>query len=394
MGIRQMVRTVALVLAGGRGIRAGGGIPKQYRRIGGVPMMRLTLEAFAAHPRIDEVRAVIHPDDRGVYAELCGGLGLPAPAFGGETRQESSYNGLRSMDSLAPDNVLIQDAARPFTDAPTIDRVIDALAGAPAAVAAVPVIDTIKRGDAAHRVADTVDRAGLWRAQTPQGFRYRPILDAYRAAGGGAYTDDAAVAEAAGLEVALVMGHEDNIKVTTERDFARAEQILRERAGGSGGGTDVRVGTGFDVHRFEPGDHVTLCGVRVPHSAGLKGHSDADVGLHALTDALFGAIGGGDIGDHFPPADAQWRAADSAIFLAKAVADLRARGGEICNLDVTLICERPKIGPHRAAMRARIAEICAVDPARVNVKATTTEELGFTGRREGIAAQAVATVRL
>jgi 2-C-methyl-D-erythritol 4-phosphate cytidylyltransferase/2-C-methyl-D-erythritol 2,4-cyclodiphosphate synthase len=389
-----MARTVALVLAGGRGTRAGGDIPKQYRRIAGVPMMRLTLEAFAAHPRIAAVRAVIHPDDRQSYAELCGELGLGEPAYGGETRQESSHNGLKNIESLAPDNVLIQDAARPFTDAGTIDRVIDALDRAPGAVAAVPVIDTIKRGGAGGRVSATVDRSGLWRAQTPQGFRYRPILAAFDAAGGRNYTDDAAVAEAAGLEVALVMGHEDNIKVTTERDFARAEQIMRERAGGGAGTGDIRVGTGFDVHRFEPGDHVTLCGVRVPHTAGLKGHSDADAGLHAITDALFGAIGGGDIGDHFPPTDARWRAADSAIFLAKAVADLRARGGEICNLDVTLICERPRIGPHRDAMRARIAAICAIDPARVNVKATTTEELGFTGRREGIAAQAVATVRL
>ena len=388
-----MARTVALVLAGGRGTRAGGGVPKQYRRIAGVPMMRLTLAAFAAHPRIDAVRAVIHPDDRQSYAELCGDLGLPEPAHGGETRQESSYNGLKSLESLAPDNVLIQDAARPFTDPGTIERVIDALGQAPGAIAAVPVIDTIKRGGAGDRVAATIDRAGLWRAQTPQGFRYRPILAAFGAAGGRTYTDDAAVAEAAGLEVALVMGHEDNIKVTTERDFARAEQIMRERAGGGGSGA-IRVGTGFDVHRFEPGDYVTLCGVRVPHSAGLKGHSDADVGLHAITDAIFGAIGSGDIGDHFPPTDPQWRAANSAIFLAKAAADVRARGGEICNLDVTLICERPRIGPHRAAMRARIAEICAIDPDRVNVKATTTEELGFTGRREGIAAQAVATVRL
>jgi 2-C-methyl-D-erythritol 4-phosphate cytidylyltransferase/2-C-methyl-D-erythritol 2,4-cyclodiphosphate synthase len=391
-GFGTMARTVALVLAGGRGIRAGGGIPKQYRRIAGVPMMRLTLAAFARHPRIDAVRAVIHPDDRDQYAALCGDLGVAEPAFGGETRQESSYNGLKSIDFMDPDYVLIQDAARPFTDPETIDRVIEALGRAPGALAAVPVIDTIKRGDTAGRVAATVDRAGLWRAQTPQGFRYRPILAAFGAAAGSAYTDDAAVAEAAGLEVTLVMGHEDNIKVTTERDFARAEQILRERAGG--GMADIRTGTGFDVHRFEPGDHVTLCGVRVPHSAGLKGHSDADVGLHALTDAIFGAIGAGDIGDHFPPTDPQWRAADSAIFLAAAVAKLRARGGEICNLDVTLICERPKIGPHRDAMRARIAAICAIDPDRVNVKATTTEELGFTGRREGIAAQAVATVRL
>jgi len=388
-----MATTVALILAGGRGIRAGGGMPKQYRTIAGVPMMRLALEAFAAHPAVGAVRAVIHPDDRDLYAAAAAGLDLPEPAFGGETRQESSLNGLKSIENYQADNVLIQDAARPFTDAGTIDRVIAALADAPAAVAAVPVIDTIKRADSADRVAGTVDRAGLWRAQTPQGFRYGAIMKAHRAAPPGSVTDDAAVAEQAGLEVALVMGHEDNIKVTTEADFARAEQIVRQRAGGGGGG-DIRVGTGFDVHRFEPGDFVTLCGVKVPHTERLKGHSDADVGLHAITDALYGAIGGGDIGDHFPPTDPQWRSVDSAIFLAAAIADIRKAGGEIRNIDVTLICERPKIGPHRAAMRARIAEICAIDPARVNVKATTTEELGFTGRREGIAAQAVATVRL
>lgn len=387
-----MAKTVALVLAGGRGTRAGGGVPKQYRAIGGVPMMRLTLQAFAAHPSVELVRAVIHPDDRDAYAEACGDMDLPPPAAGGATRQESSLNGLKSLEEFHPDNVLIQDAARPFTDADTIDRVIGALADAPAAIAAVPVIDTIKRADSRHRIAGTVDRDTLWRAQTPQGFRYAAILDAFRRTGGG-FTDDAAIAEQAGLEVALVMGHEDNIKVTTEQDFARAEQILRARAGMPEQG-EIRVGTGFDVHRFEPGTFVTLCGVRVPHDAALKGHSDADVGLHAITDALYGAVGGGDIGDHFPPTDARWRSADSAIFLAAVTADIRRRGGAICNIDVTLICERPKVGPHRAAMRDRIAAICGIDPARINVKATTTEQLGFTGRREGIAAQAVATVRL
>jgi len=394
-----MATTVALVLAGGRGTRAGDGIPKQYRPIAGVPMMRLTLQAFASHPSVDVVRAVIHPDDREDYCKIADGLDLAEPAFGGGTRAESSLNGLKSIAHYAPDKVLIQDAARPFTDPGTIDRVIGALSDSPAAVAAVPVIDTIKRADAQDRVAGTVDRDGLWRAQTPQGFRYDTIVEAYRGADGGSgsrFTDDASVAEHAGLAVALVMGHEDNIKVTTEQDFARAEQIVRQRTGGSGESRagDIRVGTGFDVHRFEPGDFVTICGIRVPHSEALKGHSDADVGLHAITDALFGAVGGGDIGDHFPPTDPQWRSADSAIFLAAAVEDIRKQGGDICNIDVTIICERPKIGPHRGVMRERIAAICGIDPARVNVKATTTEQLGFTGRREGIAAQAVATVRL
>ena len=384
-----MSTTVALVLAGGRGTRAGGGLPKQYRTIGGVPMMRLTLEAYTSHPSVDVVRAVIHPDDRQMFEESCGDLDVGLPIWGGATRQESSYNGLINIEGFSPDKVLIQDAARPFTDAGTIGRVIDALSESPGAIAAVPVTDTIKRADAADNVADTIDRSMLWRAQTPQGFQYRPIVEAYRRAEPGQFTDDAAVAEHAGLNIALVMGHDDNIKITTESDFNRAELIMRTTSGGTGG---VRVGTGFDVHRFEPGSSVTLCGIEIPHSASLKGHSDADVGLHAITDALYGAIGGGDIGDHFPPTDPQWRSADSARFLEAAVADVRKQGADIANIDVTLICERPKIGPHRAAMRARIADICGIDETRVNVKATTTERLGFTGRGEGIAAQAVATV--
>lgn len=384
-----MPTTVALVLAGGRGTRAGGGIPKQYRPIGGVPMMRLTLEAYTNHPSVDIVRAVIHPDDRDLFEECSRGLDVGQPVWGGATRQESSFNGLKNIEQFNPDNVLIQDAARPFTDAATIERVIEALAGSPGAIAAVPVTDTIKRADAANNVADTIDRSSLWRAQTPQGFQYGRIVEAYRRAEPGRFTDDASVAEHAGLNIALVMGHDDNIKITTEDDFNRAKLIMRSAKSGPGG---VRVGTGFDVHRFEPGDSVTLCGIEIPHTDSLKGHSDADVGLHAITDALYGAIGGGDIGDHFPPTDPQWRAADSARFLEAAVADVRNQGAEIGNIDVTLICERPKIGPHRAAMRERIAAICGIDTARVNVKATTTEQLGFTGRREGIAAQAVATV--
>lgn len=388
-----MTGTVALVLAGGRGTRAGGGVPKQYREIGGVPMLRRTLAAFAEHPDIDAVRAVIHPDDTGLYQEATEDLELLGPVFGSDSRQGSSYNGLLSIDNFNPDAVLIQDAARPFTDRATIRRIIDSLAASPAAIAAVPVIDTIKRGDTQDRVSGTVERAGLWRAQTPQGFRYKAILDAHTAVKDQELTDDAGVAEATGMPVQLVMGHENNIKVTTEEDFMRAETILRETAGG-GATAETRLGTGFDVHRFEPGDHVTICGVDIPHSARLKGHSDADVGLHAITDALFGALAEGDIGDHFPPSDPQWKSVDSAIFLAKAAERVRARQGVITSLDVTIICELPKIGPHRAAMRNRIAEICEIDPGRVSVKATTTEGLGFTGRAEGIAAQAAAAIRL
>ena len=285
---------------------------------------------------------------------------------------------------------MIHDAARPFVDASTIDRVLDALDDSPAAIAAIPVTDTIKRSDRRERIADTIDRAGLWRAQTPQGFRYADILSAYEFVSDQRLTDDAAVAEAAGLDVALVLGGEDNIKITTDEDMARAERI----AAGSGGAGDMRVGMGFDVHRFEPGNAVILCGIEIAHDAKLKGHSDADVALHAITDAILGAIGDGDIGDHFPPTDPRWRDARSHLFLEDAAARVRNRGGMIRHIDVTLICERPKIGPHRAAMKAKVAEICDIEENRVSVKATTTEQLGFTGRGEGIAAQAVATVQL
>jgi 2-C-methyl-D-erythritol 4-phosphate cytidylyltransferase / 2-C-methyl-D-erythritol 2,4-cyclodiphosphate synthase len=388
-----MTGTVALVLAGGRGTRAGGGVPKQYRDIGGMPMLRHTLAAFAEHPDIDAVRAVIHPDDTGLYQNLTHGLDLLEPEIGSDSRQGSSYNGLLSLNKLNPSSVLIQDAARPFTDHATVCRIIDSLATSPAAIAAVPVIDTIKRGDAQDRVSGTVERAGLWRAQTPQGFRFKAILDAHEAVKDQELTDDAGVAEAMGMAVQLVMGHENNIKITTEEDFMRAETILRETNSGPAA-VETRLGTGFDVHRFEPGDHVTICGVDIPHSARLKGHSDADVGLHAITDAIFGALAEGDIGDHFPPSDPQWKSVDSAIFLAKAAERVRVRQGVITSLDVTIICEMPKIGPHRDAMRTRIAEICDIDPGRVSVKATTTEGLGFTGRAEGIAAQAAAAIQL
>jgi 2-C-methyl-D-erythritol 4-phosphate cytidylyltransferase/2-C-methyl-D-erythritol 2,4-cyclodiphosphate synthase len=257
----------------------------------------------------------------------------------------------------------------------------------------MPVTDTLKRGDGRNRVTGTVDRGGLWRAQTPQGFRFGEILAAHEACKGRELTDDAAVAEAGGLDVTMVEGDEENFKVTTEADLTRAERIAHQQEGLPPGG-DIRVGTGFDVHRFEAGDTVTLCGVPVPHSRGLRGHSDADVGLHALTDAILGTLAAGDIGDHFPPSDPQWRNVESAVFLTHAIDLVGARGGAILHLDVTLICESPKIGPHRDAMRDRVAGLCGLDPTRVSVKATTTERLGFTGRGEGIAAQATATVRL
>ena len=384
-----MIQTVALIVAGGRGKRAGGGIPKQYRMLGGASLLQHTIAPFAAHPRIDAIRVVIHRDDADLYAMAAAAFDLLAPVDGGATRQDSARNGLESLSDLAPTNVLIHDAARPFVTSGTIKRVIDALSDTtPAAIAAMPVVDTLKRTDAGARVTQTVDRTNLWGAQTPQGFRFAEILAAHRDMTGRELTDDAAVAEAAGLPVRLVPGDAGNIKLTLPEDFARGERLLAPHGG------EYRTGTGFDVHPFEAGDHVVLCGVKLAHEYGLAGHSDSDVGLHALTDALLGTVGAGDIGAHFPPGDPQWRGVDSAVFLRRAVQIVGAHGAIIRHVDVTLICEAPKIGPHREAMRARLAEILDLDIARVSVKATTTDGLGFLGRGEGIAAQAAATIML
>ena len=376
---------IALIVAAGRGNRFGGEMPKQYLPLAGKPVLRHSVERFLAHPGVDAVRVVIHAADRDLYDAAVAGLDLLEPVGGGDERQDSVRLGLESLAEMEPDKVLIHDAARPFADDGLIARIVAALDGQAGAIPAVPVHDTLKRG-ADGLIAGTVDRSGLWRAQTPQGFRFAEILNAHHRFAGETLTDDAALAERAGFAVALVDGSEDNVKVTTPDDMIRAEAHL--------GAAEYRTGTGFDVHRFGPGDQVTLCGVSVPHEATLSGHSDADVGLHALTDALFGAIGDGDIGSHFPPSDAQWRGADSALFLEAAGSRVAARGGTIVNVDVTLICERPKVGPHREAMRERIAEILSIAVERVSVKGTTTERLGFTGRGEGIAAQAAATVRL
>ena len=302
--------------------------------------------------------------------------------------QESVFLGLQGLQAQQPKQVLIHDGARPFVDTDTIDRVLQGLQSSAGAIAALPVVDSLKREDQGQ-IAGAVERSGLWRAQTPQGFRFDEILAAHARAQGQELTDDAAVAEAAGLSVALVEGGPANIKITSQEDLMAAERWL---AGGAGG--DVRVGQGFDVHRFGPGDQVMLGGIAIPHHSGLVGHSDADVALHALTDALLGAVGAGDIGQHFPPSDPQWRGAPSDLFLKHAADLVRSKGGRINHLDLTVICEAPKVGRHRAAMAARIAEILGIDIGRVNVKATTTEKLGFTGREEGIAAQASATVAL
>jgi 2-C-methyl-D-erythritol 4-phosphate cytidylyltransferase / 2-C-methyl-D-erythritol 2,4-cyclodiphosphate synthase len=381
---------VALVVAAGRGQRFGGSLPKQYALLAGQRLLRHSLATFAGHPGIAGVRAVIHPDDRDLYEEAAAGLDLLAPVPGGASRQDSVRLGLESLvdlESGAPERVLIHDGARPFISPQVIDRVLAALDGSVGAIAALPVVDSLKRGAAGH-IDGSQARDRLWGAQTPQGFRFAEILAAHAAVAGEELTDDAAVAERAGHEVALVDGSRENFKVTSQEDLELAERWLR------GGQSETRVGQGFDVHAFGPGDHVTLCGVRIPHGAGLVGHSDADVGLHALTDAILGALGAGDIGDHFPPSDPRWKGAESGRFLVHARDLVTARGGRLLHLDVTLICEAPKIGPHRAAMVARIADLLDLAHDRVSVKATTTEKLGFTGRGEGIAAQAVATLTL
>jgi 2-C-methyl-D-erythritol 4-phosphate cytidylyltransferase/2-C-methyl-D-erythritol 2,4-cyclodiphosphate synthase len=381
-----MARVVALVVAAGRGNRFGGDLPKQWMELDGRPLLRHSLAAFAAHPDIAEVRAVIHPDDTARYEAASAGLRLNPPIHGGTTRQDSVRLGLEALHENPPNVVLIHDGARPFVDPGLIHRVLKALTSHKGAIPALPVHDTLKRGKDGV-IVGTEPRDGLYRAQTPQGFHYAEIVEAHRAAAGRELTDDAAVMEAHGLPVLLVDGAEDNVKITTRQDLARAAA----RFAGAG---ELRVASGYDVHRYDEGTFVTLCNIRVPHTQGLLGHSDADAALHALTDALLGCIAAGDIGRHFPPTDPRWKGADSAIFLSYVAELVAAAGGRIQHVDITIICERPKIGPHRAAMVERVAELLGLAQSRVSVKATTTEGLGFTGSQEGIAAQATATVIL
>ena len=402
-----MEKAIALIVAAGSGLRVGGEIPKQFLHLGGKPLLRYCLETFAAHPRISGICVVINPSYRPFYEAAVAGLDILPAVNGGATRQESVRLGLESLAASAPDLVLIHDAARPFLDAATIDRTLDSLAEHTAALVAVPVVDTLKRADGTFSGV-TVDRKDLWRAQTPQGFHFQSILTAHRAVAGNGQemTDDAAVAEATGQRVVLVQGHEDNFKVTTPADLARAERTLAERMlqDAMSPTTDpqsfeyrpleYRTGNGFDVHRLIAGDGVYLCGIKIPCDWRLEGHSDADVALHALTDAILGAISAKDIGAHFPPSDPQWRGAESWKFLDHANKLVHQRHGKITHCDVTIICEKPKVGPHRDAMVARVAEILGIEQDRVSVKATTTEKLGFTGRGEGIATQATATVAL
>jgi 2-C-methyl-D-erythritol 4-phosphate cytidylyltransferase / 2-C-methyl-D-erythritol 2,4-cyclodiphosphate synthase len=381
-----MAETVALIVAAGRGERAGGGVPKQFWVLAGKPVLRWAIEAFLSHGRIDSVQAVIRGDDGELYQAATSGLGLGPPVIGGATRADSVRHGLEALGRSPPRRVLIHDGARPLVSSALIDRVTGALDTADAAAPLLPVTDTLRRSTGTGY--EIVPRESLVRAQTPQGFHFEKIWDAYRRFAGEQATDDLALAERANLKIAAVAGEETNIKLTTADDLVAAERLALSSL------LDVRTGSGFDAHRFGPGDHVWLCGVKIPHEAGLVGHSDADVGLHALTDAVLGGLGAADIGAHFPPSDERWRGTSSHLFLEHAAELVRQRGGVIAHADVTLICERPKLAPHREAMRARIAEILQIDIGRVSVKATTSDGLGFTGRSEGIAAQAVATVRL
>jgi 2-C-methyl-D-erythritol 4-phosphate cytidylyltransferase / 2-C-methyl-D-erythritol 2,4-cyclodiphosphate synthase len=390
------VITAALIVAAGRGTRAAasGATPKQYVELGGMSVLRRTALAFTDHPAINTVAVVIHADDQDLYTATMAGLGekVAAPVIGGSTRQESVRLGLEALAGAGHQNVLIHDAARPFVSDDVISAVLDALLHAPGAIAAVPVADTLKEEMPGKFIARTVPRDRLWRAQTPQGFHFSAILNAHRRAqaeGAAGMTDDAAVAEWAGLQVAIAQGSERNRKLTTAEDMAMAERQLAFEAA-----YETRTATGFDVHRFTDGDHVWLGGVKIPHTQRLDGHSDADVVLHALTDALLGTIGDGDIGQHFPPNDPQWKGAASRLFLEDAARRVAARGGRIINVDVTVLAEAPKVGPHRVAMQAAIGKALGLSPGRIGIKATTMEGLGFVGRREGIAAMASATVSL
>ena len=385
----------AVIVAGGRGERAGGGAPKQYRNIASEPMIRPTLRAFLQHAGIGLVQPVIGNADaeafRAATADMKTDMKTLAPVPGGATRQASVRAGLEALAARSPALVLIHDAARPFLTSDLIDRAIAAGKATGAAVPGIAVADTVKQIDAASMVTETLDRNLLRIVQTPQVFGFDLILQAHRraaAAGLDSFTDDAALAEWAGQRVSVFEGESGNVKVTTNEDFARAELAHLAVLG------DVRTGNGFDVHAFADGDHVMLGGVRIPHSHGVTGHSDADVALHALVDAILGALADGDIGSHFPPSDQQWKGASSDRFLAFACERVRARKGIIANLDVTVVCEAPRISPHRDAMRARIAEIAGIAADRVAIKATTSEKMGFTGRSEGIVAMATATVRL
>lgn len=386
--------TAVIVVAAGSGKRFGSDMPKQYLTLNGVPVIRHCVQAFNDHPDIDIVQPVIRMSDLDDLTAALDGL-IYAPAVaGGEERQDSVRNGLAALVEARPDRVLIHDGARPYVDHALLDRVLEKLETSSAVIPAVPVVDTLKRTNNDGAVIDTVNRENLWRAQTPQGFRYTDLSAAHVEAVGRALTDDAAVMEAAGHAVNIVQGDENNIKVTSPEDLTRLEAIMNPSSTQLQSDKPImRIGSGYDVHRTEAGTEIILGGVTIPSDVALMGHSDADVALHAITDAILGAIAKGDIGSHFPPNDDRWRGASSDQFLAHACALMTETGYKLGNIDLTIICERPKIGPHRDKIRNQIAEITDVGVDLVSVKATTTEKLGFTGRGEGIAAEATVLVQ-
>ena len=380
-----MSSCAAIIVAAGRGSRFGSDRPKQYAELAGIPLLRHALQAFERHPAVDTVVPVIHPDDTDLFEDAAKGLAITDPVSGGATRQESVLRGLEALAQNAPDMVLVHDGARPNPGEDVIDRVLAALRdGTSGAIPALPVQETLKRIDGTKNILETVDRTNVVRAQTPQGFLYAPLLSAHREYAGQTFTDDAALLEHAGHTVTTVAGQSANIKVTDQQDLERVAEALFE----------VRTGSGFDVHRLGPGDGLRLGGVHIPFDQGLIGHSDADVVLHAVTDAILGAMADGDIGVHFPPSNNAFNDASSHLFLEFAMDRLHERLGALLHLDVTVICEQPKVSPFREQMRASIAQIANIALSRVSVKATTSEGLGFTGRGEGIACQALATIRM
>ncbi|WP_022726999.1 bifunctional 2-C-methyl-D-erythritol 4-phosphate cytidylyltransferase/2-C-methyl-D-erythritol 2,4-cyclodiphosphate synthase [Fodinicurvata sediminis] len=382
-----MPKIAVLVVAAGRGERLSQERPKQYLPLGDALVLTHTLRCFTEHPGTAQIQVVINPDHQDLYEKASQGLSLRPAIAGGRTRQDSVRAGLEALRDLEPDIVLIHDAARPFVSGSLIERVLSGLDHHAGCIPVVPVADTLKRRSSTNELSSGPERTELVAAQTPQGFQYAEIVAAHSTCDSSNLTDDAAVADAAGLKVTSVRGDPDNFKITLPDDLQRAEKMAKS-------GSETRTGFGFDVHRFGPGTAVVLCGCSIPHDSGLVGHSDADVALHAVTDAIFGALGDGDIGSHFPPDDPRWRSADSALFLQEADQHLKQRKGRLINLDLTLICETPKIGPHRDRMRANLSRLLNISESRIGVKATTTEKLGFTGRKEGIAAQAIVTLEL
>ncbi|OUS13428.1 bifunctional 2-C-methyl-D-erythritol 4-phosphate cytidylyltransferase/2-C-methyl-D-erythritol 2,4-cyclodiphosphate synthase [Rhodospirillales bacterium 47_12_T64] len=389
-----MPGTWAIIVAAGRGSRLGGETPKQYLHLGKHSILTHTLRKFATHSKVDGIMVVIHPDDSPLFQDNCAAFtDRVLIQHGGDTRQESVRNGLLALQDQSPDCVLIHDAARPFVSDEVISNLVNVANEGTAAIAASPVVDSLKYAPDTT-IEKNIERAGLWHAQTPQAFPYSMIVEAHLSVTDQEnHTDDAAVAEACGNSITLIHSDRSNFKITTNEDLELAKNMILNPQNNRII-MESRTGLGYDVHCFEDGDHVTLCGVNIPHTRKLKGHSDADVGLHALTDAILGALCEGDIGTHFPPSDPQWKGAKSDQFLEFARDLVIKRGGKIIHVDVTLVCERPKIGPHRDSMVTRMSEILDISSSRVSIKATTSERLGFTGREEGIAAQAVATIQI